>query len=479
VERNVIGPWTPDQREPDIITIFHVINVSSSRHRLKLMHTVTSADMPLHTEPFCMEVQLMDDHRREWDDLVLIEGIRVHGVADPEWIVPQILAPFPEFATRLTRFYREVPDSEYRSCVFWQDGRRTLPPMPIVDPSYPTVSLIVLLKAAGYVAHAGTVTHTMVLAAGTSGKYDGREALRQKWYYQVLLRLAACLPLSGGSIPSQEPVAYYKLLLRGEHACPGLSSKEYVVQWNRGKGLQKGDFLPLDDIHEPAPVPTPLDFYPSLIQGPEPKRKKRDSGPGRRIAKGGGKDGGEPPVPLPPPPESGPDDVVDPTGGAPDVVDPGVTDPGTGSGGAAGSGGGGEGSSGGPGVAAGSGGPGDFWAPAPNMLRGQGVPTESLDGLMVQFNRYVNPRGKEEPHSVCQCDRHPDCTKRRGSVEAYEKEFGRIEPLAFLHAWHQVHFPTKPCVLTHAQDNPPKAAMRAIAIARRAELEDVCDRAGR
>ena len=47
-----------------------------------------------------------------------------------------------------------------------------------------------------------------------------------KAYYIVILEIDRCKPLSS-TIPSDQPIAYYKLLLAGRNVEPGLGNNEY------------------------------------------------------------------------------------------------------------------------------------------------------------------------------------------------------------------------------------------------------------
>ena len=66
------------------------------------------------------------------------------------------------------------------------------------------------------------------------GNMDGREAPRMRCYYQVLHELARCLPLTSG-IPSQEPMSFYKLLLRGVRVEPCLGNATYLPLYNEAR----------------------------------------------------------------------------------------------------------------------------------------------------------------------------------------------------------------------------------------------------
>ena len=71
------------------------------------------------------------------------------------------------------------------------------------------------------------------------------------------------------------------------------------------------------------------------------------------------------------------------------------------------------------------------------------------------------------------------CETRRGAVPGYEKEFGEVEPLAFLHAWHAINWPTSDKITSHAQEWPRKDLVRDFAREHGEALKEVCRAAGR
>ena len=107
---------------------------------------------------------------------------------------------------------------------------------------------------------------------------------------------------------------------------------------------------------------------------------------------------------------------------------------------------------------------------------------ESIGGLLVRFTPYYTKAGKYEPNWIMRCSKpgcRAGCHKRRGATVKFEAHYGIIEPLAFLHCWHEVEWPTKPTITSHALENPSPAAVTAFVEAHGDELRDVCKRAGR
>ena len=113
-----------------------------------------------------MEVQCMDVWEAGGADGA---GSRLYAAADSEWVVPARFGTFGDFSSRLTRFHKEEQDEVHTAVVVWSDPRKATPAIPIVHPHYPTVCLIVALRAAGYYSHAGLVRHTALLVPPATG----------------------------------------------------------------------------------------------------------------------------------------------------------------------------------------------------------------------------------------------------------------------------------------------------------------------
>ena len=99
---------------------------------------------------------------------------------------------------------------------------------------------------------------------------------------------------------------------------------------------------------------------------------------------------------------------------------------------------------------------------------------------MVRFNIYTTPAGVVEPHWLFYYTGRAgeEKQKRWGATPGHEKEYGEIGPLAWLHAWWE-EVASDPSAARPAHTSPPKAAVRRVVSTRRAELEEVCRRAGR
>ena len=87
-------------------------------------------------------------------------------------------------------------------------------------------------------------------------RFDSRSALRMRWYYRALLHgLDKCIPLARGTVPSQCPVAFYRLSIAGVAVLPGLTGKAYMAMLNDRRRRTGEAPLPLPDWESRPPLP--------------------------------------------------------------------------------------------------------------------------------------------------------------------------------------------------------------------------------
>jgi len=443
-------------REVTQTDYFYVVSVSTGRTREHVMHTVQTADDIVATSPFVVEVEMLD----RWsppdtpDDGVL----RVYTESEPLWVAPEKIAPFSSMMDNLWS-YRPQADNEHNGCIVLTDRTSAKPDYPITDPRMPTCLVLAAVEEQGWTPHKHLVRHTALLPEGGHAQFDSRLALRQKWYLQTLAVLRDTLPLCGGTLPSVQPVTFYKLLLRGEGVMPDLGSKHYVALWNKSKKTTKHQFEAIENCPPSAPIENGEEFFGSAPGELVPKAKPRPSAPrGPTVGRGGrgsgrgrggaGGDSGKPPepkaalplpAPRPEPPAPNPGE-----GGGDEFFEDGVVVPH---------------------------GKADKRDNKPDWI-------DSLFGIRVCFDPYITPAGVYEPNWQMYCVR-TGRTKRRGCAVAHESHHGIVEPLAFLHAWHDIDWPTKPTIKSHTRETPRQEAVDRIVADHRAALEEVCRRAGR
>ena len=101
----------------------------------------------------------------------------------------------------------------------------------------------------------------------------------------------------------------------------------------------------------------------------------------------------------------------------------------------------------------------------------QAINESFVPGLEGAWIRYVpyEYQGKHYYNYTITCGQHAGCTKTRGRQFCHT--FGDIEPLAFLHAWRHVEFPTSPKKKSHPLDPPTPQAVEAYVNEHREDLE--------
>ena len=298
-----------------------------------------------------------------------------------------------------------------------------------MDDMCPTLCITHELKSLGWRA---LQKHAVVTTANVHQKIcDGREAIRWKPYFQVLYSVDQCLPLTS-KIPSGQPQKFYKILLRGERAEPGLSDKEYTVILNAILKKKGKPPVPADPpLPLPPPFALPLDDDENFIaDGPdEPEPKAKAKAKAKAKGQGRGKGGkpdhdawlappaiGPPPPPVRPPAPGSPLAITDGPVVVPGpAVDPPPSDTETGSG------------------IDDDGMILDYdESTAVNAKR---VYKAGVGDAMVFFDKDYLDKGVPAPNWILKCPCHQGCYKSRKVSAASTRKFGAAEVLAYLHAW--------------------------------------------
>ena len=447
------------------LTHFHLVDTAYGTHRPKTVLGTTDSCTLASTAHLALQVILY----KEWCP----EGVPHVSGPDQKHIVSDIDAVWVHPATL------GVHDAWYRRCKKWKIAPSAIPmticireprlvycKIPYLDPRCPTVAIGWKLKRDGWIGIEQKCVHTTVAI----GNFDSEDAVKAKFYYQVLLKIGDCMPLAS-TIPSRQPMLFYRLLLALIKVEPDLGNDVYAKQWKALAASGKVPTLALEEVpveEAPAPLPPVPDDGDIVIpygEPPQPPKKQRRGPPPLRDT--GARGSGDPmPPPLPPPP---PSLVVEP----PPVY---VPPPGPAGGG------GGEG---------GGGGPPDMVfddvvmePPDPVPLRDRAARAadrgnvgwkDGLEGFLVRYDpSYITPDGVPfTANYQIRCKRHGNrCIKKRHATDAYTAHAGRIEPMAFLHAWaHGDVLPGK----SHPLSPPPLVDVLAYAEAHRAELEALVD----
>ena len=147
---------------------------------------------------------------------------------DTSWIDWKDLGPWLSVRQSLQHFARAQASSEHSCCIVLADPSPAAPDMALTDSKCPVLYIMLELHKRGWKSLYERVVHDEPIVSFM----DGREAVRMRCYYQVLLDIAKHLPLTT-HIPSDEPIAFYKLLMRGVEVQPGLGAKAYNALMNK------------------------------------------------------------------------------------------------------------------------------------------------------------------------------------------------------------------------------------------------------
>ena len=149
--------------------------------------------------------------------------------ADGKWMRPEDIGPFDSWYNDLGSWTPRT--SVHPGCTLLTDRVDVVSQLSIMDSKCPTLPVCWYLKRHGWIAIDKLCTHRSF----DDKTSDSTEAVKMKTYYQVLVRLRHCLPLTR-CIPSREPIHYYRLLLAGQVVEPGQPSTTYlcVMEFKRG-----------------------------------------------------------------------------------------------------------------------------------------------------------------------------------------------------------------------------------------------------
>ena len=232
----------------------------------------------------------------------------VYVDSPPMWVRPHDICPSESWYKRLYKWAAEP--SDLPASILIRDSRLVYNRIPYADEHCPTICVAWKLNRLGWAAVQRACLHDRSDVAS----YDAYPAVKMKYYFQVLLSLGVCLDLTS-SIPSRQPVLYYKLLLAGQRVEPGLGHDAYKLIWKR---LEQAGLVPAIELPPPSPdnIADPIQDEnddvalpaPGPPEAPAPKRRRTDAprGPGR-PGRGGD---GTPGTPVPPPPIELPPDEV-------------------------------------------------------------------------------------------------------------------------------------------------------------------------
>ena len=218
---------------------FQIVQVVTSQSRPHLMPTIKSRDETMMRARLALNIQSVAVKPGVEDPaggLVLFED------SDSEWRSWAELGPWQDVHSSLQVFRRVEGSHEHLGCIVAYDPEAARPPYAVTDFRCPAITMVAELHRRGWRPTKARVFHEFA----NVGVMDSREATKMKAYYIALLEIHRCFPLAIHGLPSDQPILYYKLLLRGQRVEYGLGAKAYLAIMN---GLPKPEQPPpiLDD----------------------------------------------------------------------------------------------------------------------------------------------------------------------------------------------------------------------------------------
>ena len=204
---------------------FQVLEIVTSQSRPSLMPTIKSHEQTMMTARLALNIQSAAVKHGAVDPS---GGVILFEDSDAEWSSWAELGPWRDVRGSLQRFRRVEGSLVHESCFVAFDPEPALSPHAVTDLACPAILMIGELHRRGWKPDKARVMHM----TAAIGPMDSREATRMKAYYVVLLEINRCMPVatqapSTQGIPSDQPISYYKLLLKGVPADHGLGAKEY------------------------------------------------------------------------------------------------------------------------------------------------------------------------------------------------------------------------------------------------------------
>ena len=255
---------------------FEVIKTMEPLQRPHLIRTIATDEDVMLNASLAILVQwfAVRMHDVDVDDILLARpdnAVTIYAETEATWITPADIADFATLGRRLRRWqHRTSPEPACREVY---DPVVAVPLCLLTDPSCPVLWLIRQLTARRWRSHYGVVVHTTTDARRVM---DAREDTRMRPYLQVVLDINKYLRLCD-TIPSDQPMAFFELLLAGQRVVPGEGNAAYKLQLAQLTARRKK--MPLLAV-EDAPVVPPVLPLPGLrISGgtyvqPAPPRPK-------------------------------------------------------------------------------------------------------------------------------------------------------------------------------------------------------------
>ena len=201
---------------------FQILSVVTSQSKPKQIPTIESHQETMVKSRLALSVQSFTEKPKAHD---AAGGIVLFEDSDPQWLSWSELGPWQEVRGTLQRFERVIGSVDYAGCVLAYDPVVAKPPYSLTDFKCPAIMMIAELHRLGWRATKARVLHE----TPDIGAMDSREATKMKAYYITLLEITRCFPFAKLGLPSDQPILYYKLLLKGVSVDFGLGNQAYLA----------------------------------------------------------------------------------------------------------------------------------------------------------------------------------------------------------------------------------------------------------
>jgi hypothetical protein len=205
---------------PSDPVIFHIIDSCTPQGRPNTVPGIIDPDEHALRSVASFLVRYMDV--RSIDRTVPLANmteVEVFADTDPVWMSWKDICAFASLRTRLTR-WNEQCAGDRPGCVWLRLPVSPTAALALCDQSCPVLLFVEALYIKGWHARNCRVDHCH--SSPDEKFFDAREALRQRHYYEVVLDLPALYSVCE-TIPSDEPISFYKCILAG-----------HIVQARRG-----------------------------------------------------------------------------------------------------------------------------------------------------------------------------------------------------------------------------------------------------
>jgi hypothetical protein len=212
------GPHGPaDEAVVDEIVYFNVIDRHGKRSRLVLVPTFDSKDEVTLRAPLAFLVQYFGVWRSDPG-----RGVTVFADSDPQWLPYTEIGSFHNVQATLLTWQCRASDTD--CCIDLFGAAPARPTVPLEDAACPSLTICSALVERGWAPVFQTVVHRAV--EPMRKQFDGRDPVGRKPYLQVVVSLDRFITLTS-TIPSDQPLMFYRLLLLGQRVEPGLGHVEY------------------------------------------------------------------------------------------------------------------------------------------------------------------------------------------------------------------------------------------------------------